>query len=252
MTGRKSAIAVVVVFALALCALTSVGAQAEEPVWGCAEHPEAKFFWTDAHCKVESAGGSSGHFQTEFVPVGGVTTITGSNTKTAAETTAAAVSKLKGKLSGVETEVQCSLVSATGELTNTETSVSGTGTISYSGCKVTLPAGRGCVVKAEAITTAKLKVTTVGQAEKKVKFEPNTGTEFAKVSLEGCKENKPPAAEYPVSGSLVASMEGATLFTSHAEITAQGKLNFGGSPAGLDGPITMSMKEGPPILLMKH
>jgi hypothetical protein len=95
-------------------------------------------------------------------------------------------------------------------------------------------------------------LTTVGQSEANLKLEPSSGTEFAKVAFEGCKENKPPAAEYPVSGTVVAPTTGATVFTSHEEITKNGTLTFGGNTAGIEGAVTISSTLGTPLLLMVH
>ena len=168
--------------------------------------------------------------------------------KTASETTAASVAKLKGALSGVVTEVQCTTVGGSGELTNSAASVSGTGTIEYTGCTVTLPAGKGCKVTGGAVTTKNLAATTSGQGKNEVKFTPNEGTEFASIPIEGCS-NEALNNTFPVTGSLVATATGATLSTTHAGVTAQNTLKFGGVKAGLEGTITISMKEGNPITL---
>jgi hypothetical protein len=170
------------------------------------------------------------------------------NAKTASGTTASTVSKLKGTLSGLETEVQCTGLHGTGVLRNTATNVSGTGTITYTGCTVTKPAGRECKVKNGTVTTNLLKAGTIATANK-LEFKPNSGTEFAKVPIEGCLNNKPPAAEYPVSGSLVANTSGATTTTEHGAITTQGTLTFGGNAAGIEGALTISMEGGNPIFL---
>jgi hypothetical protein len=242
MSGRKSVIGLAALFALVLCAFAAANASAAQRAWTCAPTGSG---YSDAHCVTATGTG----FSAVEIANGTATKITGTNAKTASGTTAAEVSKLKGTISGLETEVQCTGLNGSGELTNAAESVSGTGTINYTTCTVTKPAGRECKVKNGTVTTNLLKATTVGQAANKLKFEPNTGTEFAKVPIEGCLNNKPPAAEYPVSGSLIANTSGATTTTTHAEITTQGTLTFGGNASGIEGALTISMEGGNPIFL---
>ncbi|HET7444456.1 MAG TPA: hypothetical protein VFJ57_07340 [Solirubrobacterales bacterium] len=242
MIGRKSVIGIAVLCALAPSAFAAASASAEQRAVTCA--PEGSGF-SDAHC---TTAGSPGTFSHVNIPNGEATAITGGNEKTASNTTAASVAKLKGALSGVETEVQCTTVGGSGELTNTATSVSGSGTIEYTGCTVTKPAGKGCVVKGGAVTTEKLAATTVGQAANNVKFTPAGETNFAVIPIEGCSI----AAlnnNFPVTGSLVATATGATLSTTHAGVTTQNTLKFGGVKAGLEGAITISKAGGNPITL---
>jgi hypothetical protein len=119
----------------------------------------------------------------------------------------------------------------------------GEGVLSFSECSVTKPAGRECVIKGGAITTESLTVTSKG-AEMNVEFV-GAGAEkrFASITLEGCKNNVPPAASYPVTGSVKVPPSGATLPASIVETKAQGTLKFGGNAAGLEGSLTMSNKE---------
>lgn len=240
MIGR-GIFATTVLFALTI-GVFATGAQAEQRAWTCA--PEAGEY-SDAHCRNNESGG----FKAVEIASGTATETTITNEKTASETTASAVAKLRGKVGGVEAEIQCTTVAGSGSLTNTATAMNGTGTFELGGCTVILPAGRNCVVKGGAITSALVKGTTAGQAGFKVKFEPNTGTEFARIRIEGCLNNKPPTAEYPVAGSLVDAVSGATTTITHAESTAQGTLTFGGNPAGIEGAITGRMKGGNPIFL---
>jgi hypothetical protein len=252
MIGRRSVLGIVALVALALCAFGASSASAAPGrAFTCAPNTETgKEQFSDAHCKTAATGNVG--FKHVAIANGTETKITGGNAKTNAGTTAAEVSKLKGKIAGVATEVQCTTVEneGTAQLTNSATDVSGTGTIKYSGCTVTLPAGRNCVVTGGTVTTQPLKATTVGLAtNKELKFEPVTPTKFADVNISGCLNNVPPTAAYPVNGTLIAEVSGATTTTTHEAITTQATLTFGGNPAGLQGAITISMEGGNPITL---
>jgi hypothetical protein len=243
MSRRKSVIGIAVLFALVVSAFAASSASAEDRAYNCEQVLSGThgFAENDGHCVTPSVGTGKGFIH---VLTSGTTTIVGTNAKTASSTTAAAKSILRGTLSGLETELECTTVGGSGSLTNAATSVSGTGTIEYSGCVVLKPAGRGCKVTNGKVTTNSLSATTVGQTGTNLKFAPASGTEFAGVSLESCLNNKPPTAVYPVSGSLVASTSGATTTTTEAGITAQGTLTFGGNPSGLEGALTISMSGG--------
>jgi hypothetical protein len=51
--------------------------------------------------------------------------------------------------------------------------------------------------------------------------------------------------QLPIAGSFIATTSGATATTTHAGITAQGTLTFGGNAAGLEGASTIRMKPEP-------
>jgi hypothetical protein len=244
MIGRKSVIGIAVLCALAVSAFAAASASAEQRAYTCDSSAAVKEF-KDAHCltKVES-GATVGH---TLLPETS-TAITGTNANTTEETKAAAVSKLLGALSGVVTEVQCTTLGGTGSLTNAAASVSGTGTIEYTGCTVTKPAGKGCVVTGGAVTTKELSATTAGQAANKLKFTPKEGTEFATVPIEKC-ETASLNNKFPVTGSLIADTSGATTTTTHAGVTTQNTLKFGGVKAGIEGALTISTSGGSPVTL---
>ncbi|HET7444177.1 MAG TPA: hypothetical protein VFJ57_05910 [Solirubrobacterales bacterium] len=247
MIGRKSIIGIAVLCALAFSAFAAASASAEQRAYTCASGVGKKDY-KEAHC-VTNVGENNGTFGHTLITTAG-TKITGTSANTASNTTAGTVSKLKGALSGVETEVQCTELTGTGELTNDNTepglSVSGTGTIVYKTCTVTKPAGKGCVVKGGSVTTEKLAATTVGQAANKVKFTPAGETNFAIIPIEKC-EIAALNNNFPVTGSLVATASGATLTTTHTGITELNTLKFGGVKAGLEGALTIRMEGGEPI-----
>lgn len=256
MKRLRTALGLAVLCALALSAYMAANASAEEVAWGCSAGKSTEstaLDWKDAHCKTRPVTEEEEKFHTGPIKKGEPTPITITNAQTASETTASAPSKLLGTLSGVTAEVQCTGLSGTGSLTNAEESVSGTGTIEYTGCTVTKPAGKGCAVTGEKITTKELSATTVGQAESSLKFSPASGTEILTVPIEKCSiealNNK-----FPVTGSMTATANGAEVSTTHAAVTAQNTLKLGGGKAGIEGTLILSEKEGNKgkIVLMKH
>ncbi|HET7444462.1 MAG TPA: hypothetical protein VFJ57_07370 [Solirubrobacterales bacterium] len=238
MIGRKSIIGVSVLCALALSVLGVTSASAAQRAYTCTKNVTdlAKQF-KDAHCETQGTPPQTyGHL---LITTANTATHI-SNAKTASSTTAAAVSKLKGALSGVETEVQCTGLTGGGALTNAAESVSGTATLEYSGCTVTKPAGKGCVVKGGAITTESLAATTVGQAAGNLKITPAGETNFAVIPIEKCSIEAL-NNNFPVTGSVVVTVTGATLSTTHSGVTTQNTLKFGGVKAGLEGSATLGM-----------
>lgn len=126
--------------------------------------------------------------------------------------------------------------------------VAGTGTATFSGCTVTEPAGKGCVVTGTSITTNTLFFTTEGQAANNLKLSPNSGTTLWSVPISSCSV---PGLNnsYPATGSFVMADAGATLTASHAAITTQNTLRTTGNKVGVEGAFTVSMEEGNPISL---
>jgi hypothetical protein len=238
MNRRKSVVALAVLCALAISAVSVASASATS-AFTCVNTGTA---FRGAHCLTT---GTASQTWSHTAITSNPTTITGTNANTATETTTAAVSILKGKLAGLETELQCTEVAqaaGTNTLENTEGKVKGTGAITYSKCTVLKPAGKSCLVGNEKmVTTEKLKAETLSATE--LKFAPNTGTTFANIVIEGCTV----AAlnnTFPVTGSLIGTVSGATTTTTHAGVTAQGTVFFGGNPAGLDGGLTTKGPSG--------
>ena len=245
MIGRRSVIGIAVLCALVVSAFAAATANAEQKAFLCSTSATTKEF-KDEHCLNKGSGAENvrGHES-----VTGTINITGTNAKTESSTAAASTAKLAGTISGIETEVQCTTVGGSGELTNAAASVTGNGTIEYTGCTVTKPAGRGCVVTGGAVTTKKLAATTVGQTAGNLKFSPFEGTQFAVIPIASCLENSPPANSYPVTGSLIGTVTGATTSTTVEGVKGQGTLKFGGQVAGLGGAITISKASSFPVVL---
>lgn len=248
MTARRSILAISVLCALATGAFAASNASAAETAWECVPFGEGPKKYEDAHCKVKA--GTVNRHTTEFSLAVAIAFVL-SNTQTAGPTNAAAASKFHVALSGVETEVECTGVSGTGELTNAESGVTGTGVIEYSGCTVAKPAGKGCVVTGGAVTTKTLKGTTVGQAANKLLLSPNSGTEIATLQIEKCSigalNNK-----FPVTGSVLGEASGATVLTTRTGTTTENTLKIGGNKAGLDGTLTAKSSKGNGVGLNPH
>jgi hypothetical protein len=235
---RARSLVTLIVLVVAVSSALAATASAEQRAWSCGKGTG----FTDAHC----LNLGSGPFGLIEIPSGTETTITATNVKTASETTAATASVLSATVSGVATELECTGVTGTGALTNASGSVSGTGRLTYSGCVVLKPAGKGCKVTSGTINSEELRATTVGQSANKLKFE-QIGPRFANVDFEGCSIAALNTT-HAIVGSLVANTNGATVTSTKTEIEAQNTLRFSGGRAGLGGAITISDSAGGVVL----
>ena len=173
------------------------------------------------------------------------TTGTWDNANTAAETTAAQPAILKGTLSGVAAEIECTEVTGSGSFENKETTGGelyghSTGVTTFKGCKMLKPAG--CTIAAE-LTTNNLTTTTEGvqtaEAPHTVLVKPAGETSFIEITTTKCT-NEGLNQTYPVSGSFKAKANAGTVTSIHSDVTAQNTLKFGGQKAGLSGALTMT------------
>jgi hypothetical protein len=243
MVGRRSVLGVSTLCALVLGVFAAANAFGAQRAWECAPTPGSGTF-TDEHCQIEAG---TGFTHKNNIANGTPTNITGTNQKTAAGTTASEVWKLKGKLVGVATEVQCTTLASVSNagLINEANAVIGNGKAVFSGCTVAAPAGRNCKVGGGEFTTSELFGSTAGLSANELKIEPfNAETELTVIRIENCLSNIPPTNNYPVDGSLIFTTSGATMTSTHAGITAQGTLTFGGNPAGVSGAATIRMEGG--------
>jgi hypothetical protein len=203
--------------------------------------------FADAHCS--TAVGTGAKFEHVAIPEGVETKGTGTNAKTAGETTASTLEKIRGSLSGVEVEIQATEAEATASGTNklgAEHYIEGTGVAKFSGVTVTKPAGKGCKVTGGTVTTKLLRATSLGQGMEG-KLEPAEGTVFASVSIEGCSIASLNNT-FPVTGSIKCPGVGATTSCTHAATTAQNTLKFGGTKVGVEGVATASGPENIPLV----
>lgn len=247
MSRRKTAVGIAVLFALALSAFSAAGASAEvtgTKAFTCVASPSGTL--KGEHCLTSGTGEPFKHvgFKTK-------TTVTATNANTAAngagETTKASrPSKLHGTISGLETELECLTLHGEGFLENKaageENFVHVTGSLKYSECAVLKPAGKSCIVgNGKTVTTSALTGTTEKQGDAAL-IKPAEGTEFASIKIESCTvaglNNT-----FPVSGTLIGEISGATVSSTRAGSTAANTLKFGGQKAGLDGALTLKGHE---------
>jgi hypothetical protein len=159
-------------------------------------------------------------------------------------------------VAGVMTEIKCTAASVLGELENFESGaemqVRGAVMFTYTGCTVQKPAGKGCKVSEEKITIGESTIGWVGKMELTtqatgmgVRFVQGEGGPLASIKIEGCSiaglNNT-----FPLSGSFTATPSGATVTTTHEEVTTQGALKFAGQKAGLATKLTLN-KLGTPL-----
>lgn len=240
MSKSRSMLGIAVLFALALGAFSAASASAKgATAFTCVENLSGALF--GPHCLKTSTGNTIKYTHVAFSE----TTLAGAtNANTASGTVGVQSSILRSTLAGVNTEVRCTLVAGEGLLKNVELGeemfAHVEGTLTYSGCTVKAPAEKGCKVQGGGITTKPLTGRTVGEGAT-VQFVPiNFENKFTTITIEGCSIaalNNP----FPVTGSLEVKTNGATLTSTHAEVTAQNRLKFGGQKAGLDGALTLNV-----------
>lgn len=201
----------------------------------------------DAHCK-EAAEGTAVKFEHVAIAEGTNTSINGGNANTTSDTTGAEKSILHVTTTGIELKVTATTVSLSGSMVNKleggEHVIHGTGVITYEGVTVD---PEQCSVAGGKIVTKELTATTLGQGMG-VKIQPVVGNVLAEFTVEGptCPEAEKGLVK--VTGSLVATPEGATLTTTRAGITAQGTLKVRNVIAGLEGKVTIkNSNSGTPL-----
>ena len=236
MTMRKTMFGVATVCALLFSAFAAANASAAGTTTFTCTKGEPKQF-SDSHCT--ETGGTKEYKHVEVAP----------KTKTTVTSTSTTNQVLVGTLAGVGVEIVCTADTASGSgLQNDVTPMDVTGSeivIKYTGCTVTKPAGKSCVVKGGAITTNKLKSTTsLTTSPKGVKFEPESGTEFVAITIEKCTVAALNGT-FPVKGSEIGIPKGTTLETT----AASSSLTFGGNVATLTGTNTVKGPSGDGLAL---
>ncbi|HET7444297.1 MAG TPA: hypothetical protein VFJ57_06535 [Solirubrobacterales bacterium] len=233
---RKSAISIAVLFVFGLSAFAATSASASgATTYTCVKDSGGTLF--GSHCLKDSSGDKYTH-----VAFSEATTATATNANTASNTVAAAPFILKyGTFPFNVVEVRCSEVHGEGTAENKTVEGEMRGhlktSLHYTGCAVKAPSEKGCKIPGEAINTNQLAVRSVGGGET-VKIEPEEGLEkIAEFTIEGCSI----AAfntTYPVTGSFEAKTNGATVTTTHNEVTAQGILMVKNMKAGIESALT--------------
>lgn len=238
MRGRRVAIGVGVI----ACLLLVLGAQSAGAVTGttaftCKKKAiEGGSGFSDAHCRTEV--GSGAKYEHVAIPAGTKTELLVTNAQTAENTTASQSAILGGVLSGVAVELTAKEVKNEGTFENSvaangEHFVHGTGKTTYTGVVVKKPAEKGCVVKEEKVTTNTLTGTSAEQGMAGRLTPAEAGGVFAQLTIEKCSVEALNNT-FPITGSVKCSGVGSTALCTHAEITAQGTLKFGGQKAGVD------------------
>lgn len=188
------------------------------------------------------------------------TEIIATNGKTASGTTEATKVRLKASVGGTPVELVASELTGQGWVEN-KVAASGEhytlthATITFTEVEVAKPEGRGCKVYTDneeaktegevgVIHTRELKGTTEAQGDF-FKYEAADGGAYANFFLT-CEEGKKiPGCEgtLTVTGSVKATPEGTTSNLTHAATTTQGTLFVKGNKAGIDGSLTLSVRE---------
>src|SRR3954451_3307417 len=201
------------------CAFAAPGASA---AWyTCKAVTPMTGHFIDSHCTSGGPGGNWDTVKVTTLPTDGKLTATGSATITAT-------------IAGISTEVVCSELNGSVKMTGEKTE----GEVSWvlSGCEVKQPSENGCKVREGKITTTNLKTTAVKDGEGKevttLKSEPESGTTFAPIVLEGCKVGLL-NGEKLLTGSITAEISpeapAKRLFTK----TSGSALKLGGNAATL-------------------
>ncbi len=257
MTGRRAIVGLCMLCALAFSAFAAQSASAvtkgtqvftcKEPVPGDITIGPA--FTTNSHCK-ESDKNAAGKFRHVEVPEKTTTEITGTTEDTAGEPTS---TSLHSVVSGVEVEITSPLAHVLYEnaakekswVTNLKDAATGTdhlhgeATVTYTAPVIKKPAGKGCKVKGEDITTNRLKFTSLGQGDA-IRFDPvaAAGGVFASFEVEGCSIVAL-NGKYDVKGFISGTPDGATLNFTSTATTAQGTLTLRGQKAGFESSVTL-------------
>ena len=124
------------------------------------------------------------------------------------------------------------------DATSGEHTISGTGTITFTGVTVAKPEGKGCKVKGGEVKSKELKATTAGQGDA-VKFEPASGTVLATFEVEGCS-TEALNGTFEVKGSIKGTADGATVSFTEEASTIQNTMTMRAVPAGLEGTVTIA------------
>jgi len=238
MTKIKAAFTLAMLSSMVACGSLATNASAATTLYKCqSTNQMADVQFADAHCLAPTAQDGTGY---KHVAVTEEISVTTSNVQTAAGTSASEDSTLESTAAGIATAITCTTVAGAGKMKNSESGgemiASGTSTIEYSGCTVTKPAGKGCLVKGGKVTTNSLSLTSKEQGAA-FNITPTSGTEIASITIEGCSVaglNK----TFPLTGSVKVTPNGATVTTTHAAVTAANTLKFAGQKAGLSGSYT--------------
>jgi hypothetical protein len=247
MIGRRAVIGLSLLCALAFCAFSASSASAVTKgttAFTCVEVVEGQF--DSAHCNNKVPGKFEHQAIAEDTEANKFTThIHITSAKTDPTTTKDTNGVLKATAFGVENEVVCAKTFGHGELANKKDP---TGehyihvekvTLHYTECVVNKPAG--CKVPGGTILLEGLTATTTEEGDN-ITFKPEVGETLLTLTYEGCTNplfNGP----HKLNGTFKGQPSGATITFTHATITAEKTLTYGGSVAGLEAKLTISQAE---------
>lgn len=248
MIGRRSAIGISLLCALAFCAFAASSANAAKgtTVFGC-QKVESGAQFSDAHCDTAKEGGAG--FKHKEIAQGSLTEIESNNEKTKNATTEHTPAVLEGEAFGIKTKIECTKSSTTGSLTNNlgpPMNASGTATVKYTECKEVLQKCK--VAEPIEVKEAKAKTLVIKEAapeEMGVEFNPKEGTTFVVVTFSECN-NFLVNGKHSITGSAIgtpgnaANGKGATLWFTKA--MTEKTLKFAGNPAPFESVETVKMK----------
>jgi hypothetical protein len=244
MTKLKTTLGLCTLLATAICALGAQGASAQT-AYTCEPVASGATF-KDAHCK--EAGSGSG-FKHTVIAENVETPITLTNETTNGERS---ILRAKTQQSGVTLELTSTEMEGEGVLVNRREGeamwTEGSHVLVLKNVTVTSPAGKGCEVVGGKVTTNKLAATSKGLTNE-VRLEPFTGETFATFEIKGCSVTALNHV-YSATGAVKGTFNGTTIQFIHGTVspptgtTGQGTLRVFGQLAGLEGSVTLRMKEG--------
>jgi hypothetical protein len=133
----------------------------------------------------------------------------------------------------VKFKITCTGESGSGELENTgsgsSSQIIGSSIfVSYEGCTVTEPSGKGCTVPS-TLTTNSLKAETPKETMNTV-YKPTSGETFITIPVSGCSSGAL-NGEKPVTGSATSITEAGTPKVQEFTSSSGSALKFGGQAA---------------------
>lgn len=239
MSKRKSILGILIASAMCICAVGAFGVSSASALTmhECTEASGTTGSYTTSECSVTS---ETGKFH--WVPIVGKQTLT---------PTATTNFTLGAVVGGVKFKIVCTALGGTATAENTEAAgemkIVGTGVAEYSGCSVSEPAGKSCVV-ANPIKTVELSSTT---KEMKFTYTPKSGEKFTTIVVSGCTVTAL-NGEKEVKGTAVAEVEepgtgtemGTAGTTQKFTETSGSTLTFGGQAATFLGSLHYSTANG--------
>lgn len=244
MTARKT-ICLLLLCALAFCAVEAPSASAAQTAWSC-ESGTGSTGYVDAHCVNETKVAGQVKFIHKSITAGTETKIIFNNQETTNNTQQANPAMLSTSVAGVALEIICFEVSGSGGIKNVAGgTITGNAVFEYQECVMPKPRNEGktlCKVK----TPIKFAETTFKNYEELelmgLEFTPG-GKFFAEITLVEGEGACPMKGTYKLEGKLRSKYSGATGGSSTWLFeTLSGQLTFGGNAATFCNSVTVKME----------